>query len=1798
MRATRVIFAALLLVSAAFGQAGDAFDRDLRTLAAGDHRLAGSPASNAASDHVQARLEQIGLDEVFTLDMPMWRTGVATCRITVEGRTVDLLPFRPNVIVPPVTDEDGLTAPMIYVGHGDLDDFDRKQVRNAIVVFDYACGTNWKTAFALGAKAVLMLGNRQDTPVEPRHVPVPANLLRLYVPAEAQGKIDFRASHDEAKIVSHVHWELGHARNVIGLLKGTKRLEWERAKAEYDAAVAAGREEATAPEKPNLEVVILSADLDTYGQVPHRSPGARRAANVAALLQTAEHMTRQRAERDIVIAFFDGQRHTDQGCRYFYSALKNGEFDDLVEEHTAERRYVDHVLKTFAGGPEAIRALSDEQWNAERFEQLEQAIDEAKQAEDEQAVKRLESQLAALKQERVARLELHHRIHQAMFDEARARRDDISLTKIKLGARVARLAQAIRLMSAEFEKRRKRGEGEQFETNTALLRENLQYLRETIAEVEEQMGDRLKVLADSEERRAKYEFVIARTWRRPADADEDAEPGLLERLAPLPDVDERLSAAIGREVLRALDLRTHMEAWILAWDDAQRALDNDSLDMAAHLKHEDSQDGLTLNPYKLRTVLAETTRRFEHRAEELDLVGRRDEQTRRLREALGEANILLHVGFNFSDGGPTWGVVVGDARRTLWGAGSSSSDAPGFYSRVLTAFRRTYEQLGRDLAIETRTLSDPDEGPAFVCGEVISTVTPAGTYGIFNVQLMTGHDARPRDGHPADTLDRLDAAKIQRHAAEATVLLDAAVRFEGLSVRRMFGSVALDRPIRWNDHKKNGSGNFAGLQVTGSLKEDRAAAAALIATFSTPGGMKTQPWTRLAQIEHHLAYNPLILEPANANGNFAMIGLRKDKHNNATNLGAQFDEFGQVSAISNQDKLWSDAPGKTRANLFPAQGYALGYPLLGKSDPRTWKVLHAASDSPLRATRTLDGEVDGIGFFYVPTTTSIRRIKVFQETGPVLLGITKQAPYGRGVELSRLETPPPVGQITAQDKAQLNETRLSMLRRRSVTRPDLEALHSRATLGLQRAEKTDQVAEREAQLARSSALSRRVYTPLRQSMDDLVHAVVWLLLLAIPFAFAMERLLVCSSSIYGRILGFTVMFLATFALLYWMHPGFAIASTPLIVFLAFAIILLSSLVIYIVIRKFKTELTAMQGRSSRMHSAQVSRMGTLIAAVNMGMSTMRRRPLRTTLTAVTVVILTFTILCFASLSSGLGVRRVYEGPADEQVAPDVFIRMLDYSDMSSDVTDVVAGFEGVDGRITQQWWLAREQTGAPPFSIAHPETGASLFVDGVMGVSPAEVEQWRALRTALGDATDEQKLNALAGDGVFLPAIIQEELGLEVGDEVLLHGYRVTFAGVLNANALQRLNQLDSKPILPVDFQDVSAQASTQQQDEEQQMLDEMVMKDFVRLSPNQVTVAGADLVRKMGGKLHVVNIYAGRNTEPAQIGRSVAEVLNMPIWSRTAEGVERMIFTTLTEVSGGLELVVPIVLGGLIIFGTMLGSITDREKEIYTFSALGLAPAHVGFLFFAEAAVYAVVGGLAGQLLAQAVALAAGKLAEMGVIRPASINFSSTNAMFALGVTMATVLLSAVYPALRASKSANPGVQRSWRMPAPEGDDLDMVFPFTVSAYDITGVISFLAEHFAQHDDAGLGVFAASGVRIGRDAESNNLYLSAHLALAPFDLGVTQDFRLTAVPSEIPGVDEVMIHAHRTSGTTGDWRRSNRTFIQDLRKQFLLWRTLSAEAIESYRIRTLETLGEAASASVTGEDSDPQTTDSSGQML
>ena len=753
---------------------------------------------------------------------------------------------------------------------------------------------------------------------------------------------------------------------------------------------------------------------------------------------------------------------------------------------------------------------------------------------------------------------------------------------------------------------------------------------------------------------------------------------------------------------------------------------------------------------------------------------------------------------------------------------------------------------------------------------------------------------------------------------------------------------------------------------------------------------------------------------------------------------------------------------------------------------------------------------------------------------------------------------------------------MDLLRSRGIKNTSIEELHWRSFDLWKSAGDSTSVATSEA-LASSAALSNRpVYNTVRRSLDDLVQAVLILLALAIPFAFALERLIIGSTNIYRQISWFCGFFIVTFAILYLVHPAFAISDQSMIIFLAFALLVLSSLVITVIMQKFGTELKVMQGLTSTVHNADVSRYNTMMAAVGMGISTMRRRPLRTALTALTITLLTYTILNFASFDTRTGIVTLFDGSSPKYTG--VLLHRVNWAPIDVELLSVMQGRWGNDATLASRYWLPAgtdpaTENGGP--LITRKDGSMPLVLRGLLGMEPQELSYRSDIRAMFGSGAEALK------NGIFLTTAQAKQLGVRVDDTVLLGGIPLQVAGLLDPAVVGALRDMDDSEILPVDFSIVSSTQPTTAQQQQQVSTGADVLaaaqnrQDWVPLPIEAVAIVSADVAQKLGASLRAVTLYTPDPQSATTIAEDMARMLPLPITATRIDGVYTHVLAPIVMATGVKDLIFPIILGALVIFGTMLGSVADREKEIYTFSALGLAPAHVATLFFAEAMVYSFIGGMGGYLLAQGAMKVLGGLSQLGVVHGVpEMNYSSLNAIFAILIVMATVLISAIYPAFKASRSANPGVLRSYKMVKPDGDRFDIVFPFTVSQYDITGVVSFLKEHFDNFSDTSLGVFMARDTVLVREGAS--LGLRAHLSLAPFDLGVTQAFYLHSIASEIEGIDEVKIELQRYSGQSKDWERLNKVLLDDLRRQFLIWRAIPQETMELYRERTLIALGEA----------------------
>jgi hypothetical protein len=1154
----------------------------------------------------------------------------------------------------------------------------------------------------------------------------------------------------------------------------------------------------------------------------------------------------------------------------------------------------------------------------------------------------------------------------------------------------------------------------------------------------------------------------------------------------------------------------------------------------------------------------------------------------------GACQIVLHVPLNLGDQSPRWTFIHGEDSCQLFG----SQDTTAMYTKVFQAIRevakaaaasegrRADEALGfESRAVSGAAVQDPR---IFAPGLFYHAGGVSGMFGISNLAVMTPLDRRVRDGQPCDTVDRLDGQTMLSALRRIGPFLRTLADSPSMSVAGQVTPVALYNQYRFDSNRKYGGASALTIGASGAM-DPAPARGAMVAVWRRGARV----WDGAKVEATPPGFQPCFVSQVDANGKYELPPFNRNYHAASVVVAAMFEPRGLIDRISNSDTTFvSGSVTQLNTVLFRCHGVSLAGLGFDRGSVQT-QALKAASTAALNADRSLVIENGNLLTVYAWEGTD--KIKLVNPAGIVALNNEDPAlrMVGKGLYVQPFEHWP-TAERTAADLYNLNADRLETLKVNRIREISLENLAVEAKELRQKAAALPEadVAGRTGCLGVSAAFSRAAYNPLLAVLNDLVVAVVILLLLTIPFAYAIERLLVGTPHIYRQIAWFAVLFLITFGVLYMVNPAFRIAATPVVIFLAFTIILLSSLVIVIMLRKLQSEVRRMQGLGATVHSSDVSRLGTMMAAVHMGISTMRRRPIRTLLTAVTVVLLTFTILTFASFSSSWGTRRTYVGPSMGE--PRLLVRHPLWSRLNESSMDVLAEFLKTQGTLVPRYWVAptaedvktAAAAGRSPreLLVAPADPPSPLGATAGEGASPgtrAEVGGAVALAAMIGlDTRDLADLpegllqgdaKALADNGVFLTPANIDDLKLKPGAAINVDGLPCVLAGSIDLRKMTNYRLMEGSSILPVDYQSSGGRADQGQDsgDAKAMEMPETQSAQFITFSADRVGIMPAHLARRLGGRIASVTIYAAPGAELEPLGRTVATATRLPTYAAGADGVWRLFFTSLATASGWRDLLLPVVLGGLIIFATMLGSVSDREKEIFAFSALGLAPPHIASLFFAEAGVYAVVGGMGGYLLGQIVALALSYVSDI------TMNYSSTNAIATVLIVMCTVLVSTIYPALKASRSANPGIQRAWKIPAPVGDLYDIVFPFTVSAYDITGVVSFLREHFQNYSDTAMGSFAASHTRLFRQDE-RMLGLEATVALAPFDLGVSERFALLARKSEIEGIEEIRILLRRVSGTRGDWQRANRVFVHELRKQLLIWRSLGTEVMEKYRQQTL----------------------------
>lgn len=761
----------------------------------------------------------------------------------------------------------------------------------------------------------------------------------------------------------------------------------------------------------------------------------------------------------------------------------------------------------------------------------------------------------------------------------------------------------------------------------------------------------------------------------------------------------------------------------------------------------------------------------------------------------------------------------------------------------------------------------------------------------------------------------------------------------------------------------------------------------------------------------------------------------------------------------------------------------------------------------------------------------------------------------------------------ASDMFALNKYRLAKLKKHGIVNNYIEEINGLTTGRLEAARKALAKLDYRKAAAEARAawgLAARVYPEVESMAVDVIHSAVLFLALLIPFAFLAERLLIAFPDVTRQVGGVLGIFLAMFLALRQVHPAFQIALTPLMILLAFVLIALSVIVSSMVLSRFFNFMREQKQSVQGVHEAEVSQISVGLAAFSIGVSNMRKRVLRTALTCITLVALTFAVLSLTSVLTAMKQRKFSIGK------PAPYAGLLFRSPRWGFLTEpalrhLEEELGGIATPVPRSWFVSNQADRQFAVEITHGDKARATAV-AALGMTSGERGVSRADRTVVAG----EWLRPGETRGVLLPEKLAATLFIGSGDvgkaEVVIFGIPFVVRGLFDPQKFGKIRDLDDEEMSPVNFE-----ATEKRRKSENVVLYEegMLPERYDHHDPSQLVIMPHEELMRLGGRLASIAVPLERKSDLDNVIGSLLSRLGLLVY--VGKDRKTFAYSAISDTAtGGMDfLIVPVLVAALIVFSTMLGAVQERTREIGVFSSVGLAPNHVAILFFAEACVYAILGTVVGYLLGQAFS----HLVVQGLVfKGLNVNYSSNATVLSVVVVMVVVLLSTIYPAHLASKLARPSQVSGFELPPLVGDQVRLELPFSFNARDAQAICAFLAEHFDAHAEASAGGFSAGDIRLGKTGDRAQAVweLKVRVWLAPYDFGVSQDlsFRTREGIGDESSADLIIT---RLSGDQASWRRVNGRFLKGIRKQFLIWRSLGDQSRARYQRAAAAMLGKRA---------------------
>lgn len=1704
--------------SADFSSVVPNVQNDVNRLCSVGSRVVGQPGHDIALARLHESIASLRNTKTWTQEFPVVMPKVQEATLTLHEELLSsrnrIYPLWPASVRMNTTPADGITGKLIYVGQGAFGEIPVKSVYGQIAVMEMTGNASWQTLFALGAKAVVLLGSESvDSSDADTHVmAIPVNFPRFFVP----------------------EGELAKKLRVTEGLEGTLYV-----KSEWSEVTAVNTYALVKPENPiePQKAFVIAVQFDSMSIVPEIAPGADGAVDVATALALLRVFSEQPPERPVLFAFLDAVAINQLGTREMLLSLactpETREAMQTLDVKTREEyRNLMALVSDLKNGVIPISKI-EKKWHTLlcRFG-LWQLMHENWQ---------LPLLLFILGVAQIVTL-IYVLSGRARPTHAATSRWTSACTALVCLGTVLTLIGGAGLLFGE-----KKPYDEAKTTLEYLNRLHKPEYRLVQGPVKQELQKELLAL------NVKIEPLRLEVYKsedgREKEQSQKQLGELEQRRRVFLETQEQL---LKKKPLTEETIPVAMEIWNRAWGR-----------MTGQLR-------------ALEEIFERDRQRDEMRdmlLAELGLANKAidDEKDSKEKDGAGLLPISFVMGLDLSDAGE----AVGPCLYDFFLLQNEERNARDFTRWLRMLVKDEEEIMPPDLrsVVDFEPIAGQESVMSHFVGKPASITSPALSFEIPAVTWATLNALRTRMDTPNDSPEKLDWNRLNPQIQATLYMVTKWVsddRFVLLPakisqyVTRMVGSIvdqAQGEPI-------------ARLPMVGYITA--------IAPYVSDDGQTM-----------HIACSGMRYQEfttTGIDGRFIFDGITgKAGYNFSAHAYLLNDEGAPIRAINHlvskpSATMHNRSARKhkpVRATPFTCQEHSVA----GLFDPRflvplySIDVMDALRGDPKRKNQTIYNGM--ISFALEPGTSwqmllrvgivgnrmaFVNMLEPEKSKGMVLRRAMLGFPSGSGLPLHPMH-------ISAKDFYNLDARRIADYKKAGISSKAIESIQEITKAELESADIAYKADDGDAYFRHiSTALANevRAYKAIRDTANDVVRGVIFLLLVLVPSAYAMERLIIASTHVYKQIVGGIGIFLIMIMILWSFHPAFRISNMPLMIVMAFGIIFLSLMVIQVLYSKFEVELEKLRRGQAVSHRAESAGLKLLSTQIRLGLANMRKRPLRTALTGLTVMLITFALLCFMSTSTY--VEKSEYSINKRNVEPSMLIQQPGFSFMPGSAYDFMANGIGAAYPMAPRKWWIEPQDAQWRLHVSNTANDKRISLTGAIGLSSNE-----ALVSHIDDICPEWQEFSAHG-GCYLSVENAKELNAEPGDMLLIGGQKLKLVGVFDSSRFdEEIKAIDGSSILPpnyamIDVNERNERTSTDMATLFVKMQAGLVIDEKTQglpsLSSRDIVIFSADHEKGLPVQLRSVAVPVKSHSEARGLAVKMSDKLAFPIYFSFSGGVRVMVSRPLTP-KAPKSLLIPLFIAGFIIFNTMLSSLAERKKEIYVYTSLGLAPFHIGIMFLAEALTYGVLGSIFGYIGGQGLATIFTKLGWMGGI---TLNFGGSQAVLTMLMVLGIVVVSSLAPAYLAGKVATPSNDMTWHVPTPRANEkggqvVKDTLPFTATLKTSTGVLAFLYDYFAAHTDGAIGHMTTANLSVFRDETGNGstIGVKGTVWLAPYDMGVRQEMELAIHEVDKEGdIHEINISLEHGSGQIASWCRLNKKFLSDLRRQLLGWRKM--EPVEIIR--------------------------------